>query len=311
MFALISSPSQYYNLLEFIAQGIVKSEDITMIYFKSNNEFKYKFDYLDCKKISRIYLINQRQDDKLINKIYWYYNVIFHLFLYLISFNYKLVSGQLWCKHHSIFAFFTAKNNIYSLDDGNANLVAFTDGKSPYANTIKNLIHHFSLISLPFKNVIKNNLFYLKDKSSKIKFHNNEYVIIGSPLISDNYLSKYSYNNKIKSLIKKLPLNSKIFYLPHRREILEDLVEITDLKVIDSKGCFELWVLNQSTLPTNFISFGSGLSLVLDSIFGSSINQYISKFKKNDFYENQKNFNDHFKDVYEYYFKSIKNLKKI
>lgn len=310
MRALISSPSQYYNLLELIAQGIVKAEDITMIYFKKKNEFNYKFNYIDCEKINKIYLINQRQDNRLISKIYWYYNIIYHLFLYLISFQYKLISGQIWCHYHSIFAFFTPKKNIYSLDDGNANLVAFTDGKSPYANTIKNLINHFSLISLPFKNVIKNNLIYLKNKSSKIKFNNNEYVIIGTPFIADNYLSKFSYVNKINYLIKKLPINSKIFYLPHRREVLEDLLEITDLIVIESKGCFELWVLTQSILPTHFISFGSGLSLVLDSIFGTNINQYIFKFEKEDFYEN-KNYNDLHKDIYEYYFKNIKNLKEI
>tara|TARA_B100000886_G_C20424984_1_gene493500 strand:- start:2028 stop:2960 length:933 start_codon:yes stop_codon:yes gene_type:complete len=310
VFALISSPSQYYNLLEFIAHGIVKAEDITMIYFKRNNEFKNKFNYLDFEKISRIYVINQRQDNKLISKIYWYYNVIFHLFLYLLSFKYKLISGQIWCSHHSIFAYFTPKKNIYSLDDGNANLVEFTSGKSPFASKIKNLINHFSLISLPFKRVIKNNLLYLKDKSTKIKFNSDEYIIIGSPLISDNYLSKSRYIDKINYLKKKLPMNSKIFYLPHRREKLEDLVE-TDLKIIESKGCFELWVLNQLTLPTNFISFGSGLSLVLDSLFGSNINQYISKFEKKDFFKNQKNFNDSNKDIYEYYFKTVSNLKEI
>lgn len=311
MRALISSPSQYYNLLELIAQGIVKAEDITMIYFKSRNEFNYKFDYIDCKKFNKIYLIDQRLDDKLISKIYWYYNIFYQLFLYLISFQFKLVSGQIWCHYHSIFAFFTPKKNIYSLDDGNANLVAFTDGKSPYANKIKNLINHFSLISLPFKKVIKNNLFYLKNKSSKIKFKNNEYVIVGSPLISDNYISKSSYNKKINSLIKELPVNSKIFYLPHRRESLEDILEITDLKVIDSKGCFELWVLNQSILPKHFISFGSGLSLLLDSLFESNVNQYILKIEKEYFYENHKNFNDTHKDIYEYYFKTISNLKEI
>ena len=228
-----------------------------------------------------------------------------------MSFQLKLVSSQIWCRYHSVFAFFTPKKNIYSLDDGNANLVAFTDGKSPYANSIKNLINHFSLISLPFNNVINNNLLYLKDKSSKIKFNNDEYVIVGSPLISDNYLSKASYVNKINYLIKKIPINSKIFYLPHRREILEDLVEIKDIIFIKSNGCFELWVLTQSILPKNFISFGSGLSVVLNSMFGTDVNQYISKFNKNDFYKNHKNFNDYYKDIYEYYFKNIKNLKEL
>ena len=210
MRALISSPSQYFNLLELIAQGIVKAEDITMIYFKKKNEFNDKFDYIDCEKINKIYLIDQRQDNRLISKIYWYYNIIYHLFLYLISFQYKLTSGQILCHYHSIFVFFTPKKNIYSLDDGNANLVAFTDGKSPYINTIKNLINHFSLISLPFKNVIKNNSIYLKNKSSKIKFNNNEYVIIGTPFVSDNYLSKSSYVNKINYLIKKLDRKSVV-----------------------------------------------------------------------------------------------------
>ena len=52
MRALISSPSQYYNLLEFIAQGIIKAEDITLIYFKKKNEFNYKFNYIDNEKFA-------------------------------------------------------------------------------------------------------------------------------------------------------------------------------------------------------------------------------------------------------------------
>ena len=55
MFALISSPSQYYNLLEFIAQGIVKADDITMIYFNRKNEFKKTINILNATRIVPVY----------------------------------------------------------------------------------------------------------------------------------------------------------------------------------------------------------------------------------------------------------------
>ena len=164
------------------------------------------------------------------------------------------------------------------------------------------------LAFLPFKKVIKNKLSYLRTIAAKIKYNENHYVIIGSPFISDNYLSKANYINKVLFLINKFPENSKFYYLPHRREKLTDLEEIKNIEIIDSKGCFELWLLNQSELPVNFISFGSGLTLVLESLYGSKISQFLTKFDKENFYCLE-SYSVLQSDVHQYYIETIKNLK--
>ena len=45
MFALISSPGQYFNLLEFIYQNKINQESVILIYFKSEKEFEGDFNY--------------------------------------------------------------------------------------------------------------------------------------------------------------------------------------------------------------------------------------------------------------------------
>jgi len=308
MTAIISSSSQYYNLLEFIYQGFVKPEKIILIYFKSKNEFSGNFNYFNNEKFKKIYLINLPINNSFLSKIYWSINLINHLFKHLIRIDRGLVSGQIWSKYHSAFAFLTSKKNVYSLDDGNANVFAFTDGKSPYANFIKDKINHFSLMNLPFKNLITNKLSFLKIKSNNIKFNKNQYLIVGSPFISDNYLSKITYNNKILSLINKFPINTEFYYLPHRREKIKDIADIKNLKIINSKGCFELWLLTSTDLPSNFISFGSGLTIALESLFGAKINQYLTNFDKEDFYCLE-SYSVTQSDVHQYYIETIKNLK--
>ena len=309
MFALISSPGQYFNLLEFIYQNKINQDSVILIYFKSEKEFEGDFNYYAFETFKKIYVINQRKKN-LIGFLKWYFNIFFHLILYLIHFEKILISSQIWSNYHMIFSYLTKNEKIFSLDDGNANLITFDYNYSPKAFLIRNKINHFSLLSLPFEKVKKNRLLLLKSKLSKTKYSIDKIFIVGSPFVSDGYMSKEVYNNKISHVINKFNKKYEIIYMPHRRENQTDYLEIKGLSILNSNGCFELWMLNQNTIPKTFVTFGSGLSLTIDSLFGNKLNQYILQFEDIDFLKSNSFVKDYLK-VCDYYKKNIQSMKAL
>jgi len=277
--ALISSPGQYYNLLEYSRQFDVNLSSINLFYFGLEHEKSNIKQYYLSNKFKKINFFVFR-NSQLISKFKWLIKIIFIFINILFSKKSFLISGQIWSNYHLLFSLLFKNSKIISLDEGNANIKCFT--KNMYTNRLSKKIHHFTTLNLDFPNILKNKYFLLNSRIDRIT--KRIIYVFGSPYLNDKMMDKKKYK-KYLELLSLYFVNEEIWYIPHRRESGINYFNILpkSFKVVKTIGCFELWFLNQNFSPISTVNFGSGITNSLMNIFDDKSKINIIKLAKNDF----------------------------
>lgn len=265
--AIITTPLQLLNLNEYLS---LYPLDIEIIAFIKRDNTKNQITSISKVlniKIEKTLFINNGLHfftlRRLINKIHDV-NI--------------LIIGQLF----SDPLLFVANNLNYSelviLDDGLANIHAkkAIEDKIPIVNPhwVKQLIKTIVRVNVRFPDkatlftifdlkeseklkIIKNEFFYTK-KLIGTKSVSDEILIIGQPFVENGEISSVNYQ-KIISLIE-IDKADKLIYLAHRREIDENLTEISKtcmLEIQKPELNFELFLAMRDKLPKQIIGFTS------------------------------------------------------
>ena len=287
--AFISSPGQYYNLLEYVYQSKIDLSTINLYYFGYNHELLIVDKYFSWNNFRKRHFIKYSKNS-LISKITWWIKLIFIFLRILFSKNSTFISGQIWSNYHLIFSILFKNKEIISLDEGNANILAFRQSK--YLRYFSKKIHHFTALNLNFPKLINNN-YVLLNSFNENKTSEQIIYIFGSPYVYDNMMDIKTYKMYL-DLLSNYYKDYKICYLPHRREFGGNYFSVfpENFQIIEIIGCFELWFLNQKVIPELTVNFGSGITSSLKNIFKHKSKINILDLYKNDFYR--------LNDFYEY-----------
>ena len=167
----------------------------------------------------------------------------------LIKYGNKYIYKGIHSKFHKLifdlnFFFFNTKiSSIYSIFDINSNWIKVDN------NNLTNLKKH------------------LNSSYEKIN------LIIGSPFVELKQLSKLEYQNIIKKVVSDFQ-ESKIIYIPHPRENINDISEYLlnkNIDIINPKICIEIDLIKKKYKPVKIFSFMSTASYSLKLIYPDCI----------------------------------------
>ena len=261
---LVSSPLQFINLLEYKYLNKhnykkFKNKKIFLSYPTTENEISI------VKSINK--KINKNSNEVIIFKN----NINIIILLIIIKIRARISKLNLSIlgdyNNHLFQQFYKISEKIILLDDGtNAfkfNKLFKMDKKNLQIFTIfnKDLFHH--------KNIIINELTYLKSKLNLVKKKKYLYILGGAG-IQNNFISLNKYLNIIKFIQKKYK-DYKIIYIPHPKELSSNINKYSFIKVIKPNSTIEVYLINSKFKPSLIIGFNSTSFFTIKKIFGKKI----------------------------------------
>lgn len=278
---ILSAPPHYFNLLQYIEQFDIKTEESELLFLSSFftsdkvmdnfiGQYINKDSWKSVRRISlwetmtkKIYSpSNLKKITIFLTKIIGFYS--------LRKYNHLVVSqvDQFYCK---VFYFLVSFQKVISLDEGNA---VFEIVKNRYNKSnlfMPNKILFFSSYDVevrPPDALVKCDYLYSKNILKDIPMNDNEIYFIGSPYLEDGLINKelyYSYLGKIAGNHK----GKEIKYFPHRRESEVNLQHIEDnykFSIMRIDLPIELYFLEEKISPETIIGFTTAALLNLKKI---------------------------------------------
>lgn len=240
-FAIIQSNYQELNFKRLIEHFHIKDQIILIRYTD--------------EKIQNTKLPKNVKKKTFLNK---FYLLIYFLLVFLknISFQKKFIFGNA-SSRFSIFLriFINGKDQIY-VDDGWQSI------DFDY-NRLKKGSSVFTVYNIKLPSKIKK-IKCLPKYVNKQKKTLDEVLFVGSPLITDDILSKYQFIKAMKIISKK---NKKFYYYPHRYEIDLHLLLPKNFKIIKRTTNIEEFIYNYKYNFKAIYSFGSSSVVEIANIY--------------------------------------------
>ena len=206
---LINSPQNYISLVEYLSEKNIDDKKVKIfVGFTSQNSLK---------QILKIHKSKIGINNRLIflQKIFSEKKKKF-LLIMLQVLNVKKSFCVVGDKKSFLFKLlYQGSKKTVFLDDG-LNLLTFKD------NDIKvNEYELFSYFDLKTKKLVKNKFTYLKNKTLINNIDDNHIWLLGTPAANFEIIENENYNKIINLFARKFK-NKKIFFFPHRDEVIDN-----------------------------------------------------------------------------------------
>jgi len=262
---LINSPLQFINFLEY-----------KNLYLTSESNFKtFIVIVLNSSKreISYIEEITRFLNVKIDNIIFLKSKILIKLFVTTSIFIRKIFSfriDQLIIGDYAnkyFIEFYKLSHSTIFLDDG-TNALDFKI--SPLANKKKiSIFTIFDKKIFNFKNILLNNLDFLKSKIVAQK-KNKKIYILGTPGVERNFFLKDHYNFYLQYLRKRYR-NYKLYYFPHPKEKKDNYQKYSYFKIIETRLPIELHLIKNKYYPIRIIGWNSTAFILIKKLYNTKI----------------------------------------
>ena len=270
--ALISSPGQYWNLIEYLNHEDISLSTLKLFYFYRPEEKKQYSEYPFFDDFKNTYTC-MYQNQNILGRLLWYFNMLYIFAQCFFLRGKNVISGQYWANYHRVLIRALAPLKFISLDDGNAN----TNPK--FQKVFKKIKAkekiYFTNNNITYSNVIPNDYLYLKKIIANKRVVEGKFFFMGSPYVRDGLMDKQTYNSFTRQIIEKTGTYDNI-YVPHRREKLIDL-DLDSIKFLNNKGCIEFSLYFLDYIPEEVAGYLSGSLITLKKILPEhcSISSYL------------------------------------
>ena len=251
---LINSPQNYISLIEYLSERNIDDKRVKIfVGFTSPNSLN---------QILKIHKSKIGISNKLIflQKVFSEKKKKLLTLLQVLKFNksFCIVGDK---KSYLFKLLYQGSKKTIFLDDG-LSLLTFKD------NDIKvNEYELFSYFDLKSKKLVKNKFTYLKKKTLITNIDNNYILLLGTPAANFKIIKNKDYNKIINLFARKFK-NKKIFFFPHRDEIIDNTFFLKN--IIIKKNItepIEIYACKQKKMPFLIAGFYSTalhiLSLIL------------------------------------------------
>jgi hypothetical protein len=262
---LINSPQNYISLIEYLNEKNIGDKNIKIFTgFVSRNSFK---------QILKIHKSNIGITNELIflQKVFGENKekvLIFLLSIININKSFCVVGDKKSLLFRLIYQ--GCKKTVF-LDDG-LNLLTFKDSDIKVKE-----YELFSYFHLKTKKLVKNRFTYLRKKTLINNVNNNHIWLLGTPAANFEIIDSEDYKKIINLFARKFE-NKKIFFFPHRDEVIDNSFFLKNIVIKKNiTEPIEIYTSKQKTMP----------------FFNSRVLQYCFAYSKYDFKREKNYFNEY------------------
>ena len=285
---ILSTPAHYFNLLQYIEQFDVKTEESDLLFlssFSTSDKIMDNFidQYIDIdnwKSVRRISLW-----DTMSKKIYSSSNLkkITIFFIKVIGlyslrkYNHLIVSqvDQFYCK---VFYFLVSFKKVIALDEGNAvfEIIHNRNNKNLFMPKKITFFSSYDINVQQPDTLVKCEYLFSKKILKDTTINKNEICFIGSPYLEDGLIEKNLYHSYVSKIADDYR-GKTIKYFPHRREKdknLRILKENYKFSIIQIDLPIELYFLEKKMSPEIILGFTTAALLNLKKITNNETQIY-------------------------------------
>ena len=251
---LINSPQNYISLVEYLSEKNIDDKKVKIfVGFTSQNSLKQILKIHKSKiGINNRLIFLQKIFSEKKKKI---------LLIMLQVLNVKKSFCVVGDKKSFLFKLlYQGSKKTVFLDDG-LNLLTFKD------NDIKvNEYELFSYFDLKTKKLVKNKFTYLKNKTLINNIDNNHIWLLGTPAANFEIIDNEDYKKIINLFARKFK-NKKIFFFPHRDEVIDNTFFLKNIVIKKNiTEPIEIYTSKQKTMPFLIAGFYSTALHILNLI---------------------------------------------
>jgi len=301
--ALISSPGQYYTLLEYLFIADLNKNDFYLIFFDNNLNPESTSFFNDINKQDQWGNISffhyWKPKDNIVLKIFSFLKlIIFIQKIPPIKFC-KLVCSQLDNNYILQIINSLYYEEVVNLDEGNAIYITIKKRKK---NNKKKFFHYFGyknyfpekitfFTSYPNIEITNNDKILLcendfaKDCLKNHPVDSDTLMIVGQPFVKIGFMSADKYYNYLLNIINQHSDIQEYHYSMHRNEDIKDVTFFCNqlgLKIVKNNLPIEMEIINMDVIPKYFIGFNSAALLNIRKILPKQIDVFAIRLYESD-----------------------------